>query len=131
MRRRSVLPLSIGLLTAHLAGLSVARAEYAPKGKRDPFVPLVTEAGQRIHPPGLDEEVSEGVAGLSLQGIVWDPNPKAESYAVINGQVVREMDEIDGMKVVKIEPMSVTVLVEGQPHELALHQPEPEETKSP
>lgn len=99
-----------------------AWAEYRSKGKRDPMVPLLNSEGQRIHPPGLDEETATGVSGLILQGIVFDS--KAESYAIINGEIVREQDEIEGMKVVKINPNAVTILAEGQTHDLAIRQME-------
>jgi len=101
-----------------------AWAQYNSRGKRDPFVPLVTSDGRRIHPPGLDEAEEVSVAGLSLQGIVFDQ--KTESVAVINGRIVREGEEVDGMKVLKIRPTSVTMLVEGQPHTLRLPQLEEE-----
>ncbi len=102
------------------------RAEYQPKGKRDPMIPLLTGDGQRIHPPGYDEEVPTGITGLALQGIVYDP--RAESYAIINGEIVREKEEVQGMKVLKIRPAEVTILAEGQEHLLRLPIPElPEE----
>ncbi len=109
-------------------GYSVAWAEYQPKGKRDPFIPLLTKEGQRIHPPGLDEETAGGLASVVLQGVVFDP--KAESYAIINGRIVRQHEEIDGMKVLKIEPTSVTLLVEGKPYQLTLRKSEEEEEET-
>lgn len=102
----------LGLLVAP------AFADYQPKGRRDPFVPLVTPEGQRLHPPGFDEEPLSGPGGLVLQGIVFDP--RADSYAIINGRVVRQNDEIAGMRVLKIEAASVTILSEGGPTQLLL-----------
>ncbi len=120
---------AIRLFSALLAGgllacgaAAPASAEYQPKGKRDPFVPLLTSDGQRIHPPGAEEGQETGLGNLVLQGIVFDP--KAESYAVISGQVVREKEELEGVKVVRIEPDSVTVLVDGQSHRLTVQEPE-------
>lgn len=117
-----------GLLACGAA--APASAEYQPKGKRDPFVPLLTSDGQRIHPPGSDDGREGGLGSLVLQGILFDP--KADSYAVISGQVVREKEEIEGVKVVRIEPDSVTVLVDGQSHRLTvqeLEQKDPTEEK--
>lgn len=111
-----VLALALGVAL----GAVPAWAEYRSKGKRDPLVPLINSEGQRIHPPGFDEEVATGLSGLVLQGIVFDS--KAESYAVINGEIVREQDEIEGMKVVRIDPRAVTILADGQTHQLALQQ---------
>lgn len=111
-----------------LLAASTAWSEYQSKGKRDPFVPLLTSEGQRIRPPGFDEEVAGGIEGVSLQGIVFDP--KAESYAVLNGKVVREKEEIDGMRVIRIESDAVTLQVEDDIHRIALSHPM-EETKNP
>lgn len=112
--------LAVALLAA--AGLPAVWAEYQPKGRRDPFIPLVNSEGQRIHPPGSEDGESLGLENLVLEGIMFDP--KAESYAVISGQVVREQDELEGIRVVKIEPDGVTVLVEGQPHRLTVQEPQ-------
>ncbi len=119
----AVVALCCGALS--LLAIPDAFCDYTPKGKRDPFVPLVTAEGQRIHPPGLDEVAPQGISGLTLQGIVFDP--QAESYAVINGKIVREQDDIDGMKILKIHPKSVTILVDGAPHQINLRQPTKEE----
>lgn len=122
----------VGLPVVILCIVGMARAVsaggYEAKGKRDPFVPLVTSEGQRVHPPGGDEEVALGVTGLTLQGIVFEPG--ADSYAIINGQIVRSHEDIEGIEVLKIEPDSVTLLVEGKAHRLTLHQ-STEETGTP
>ncbi len=106
-----------------------AFGEYLPKGKRDPFVALLTPEGQRVYPPGLDEQAANGLSELTLQGIVYDPN--AQSYAVINGQVVEEQAEVDGVKILKIEPTSVTVLIEGQTSQLTLKEAAKEDQREP
>ena len=94
------------------------RAEYQSKGKRDPFIPLLTEGGQRIHPSGYDEQVPTGVAGLALQGIVYEKG--GASYALINGEVVREGEEVEGVKVLKIDADAVTIQAEEQTHRLVI-----------
>lgn len=106
------------LLAGLMLGLpvAVAMAEYQSKGKRDPLVPLLNVEGQRIYPPGLDEGSVTGISGLVLQGVMFDP--AGESFAVINGRMIREKEEIQGMKVVKIFPSSVRILADGQEHEL-------------
>lgn len=98
-----------------------AWAEYQAKGKRDPLIPLLTPSGQRIFPPGYDEEAPTGISGLRLQGIVFDP--KADSYAIINDQIVRQQEEVDGFQVVRIDAASVTLLAEGETHQLFLENP--------
>jgi hypothetical protein len=111
-------------------GLPVAPAwgEYRPKGKRDPFVPLLTQEGRRIYPPGLDDENLNGSAGtLVLQGIVFDPTE--ESFAIINDRLVAEQEEVEGSRVLKIEPAAVTILVDGEPQVLSIHQAREEITE--
>lgn len=93
---------------------------YESRGKRDPFVPLLTEDGQKVVPPGLDEGEATDLTLLDLQGIMFDPN--AESYAVINGQVVREREAIGNVQILKIEPTEVTIRVDGQEKRLTVPQ---------
>ena len=117
--------LAVGLLVALMA--PGAWAAYDSKGKRDPFVPLVTPEGRRIYPPGLDEEVISGVAGLVLHGIVYESGD--QSMAIINGQILKKGQQLDGMKVLEITPTSVTMQIEGKPHLLRLESSEKETEK--
>ena len=106
-----------------------AAAEYNSRNKRDPFVPLLTSDGQRLRPPGFDEQEAAGISGLSLQGIVFEPG--ADSYAIINGQLVKEQESVDNARIVKIRSDSVTVLLDGETHQLTVSNPtEENETKS-
>lgn len=119
-----------GAAIALIAALGApAQADYQPKGKRDPFVPLLTAEGQRIRPPGSDEELVSGISGLSLQGIVFDP--QTESYAIINGKVVRRGDEIEGMTITDIAPLTVTIAAHGQTHQLSVQTTPPTEETTP
>lgn len=110
------------------AAVPAAWAAYDPKGKRDPLIPLIDSEGHRIYPPGFDEEVPTGVRGLTLQGIVFDP--RADSYAILNGRLVRKNDEIEGMQVVDIGPRAVTIQAGGQRHQLVIQEPSAEEVPS-
>ena len=101
-----------------VVGSSVAEAAYQAHGKRDPFVPLLTANGQRIHPPGGDEETAPGVASVALQGIVYDA--KTESYAILNGRVIRLGETMEGMTVTAITPTTVTVMMNGQSYQLTV-----------
>ena len=118
MKKLHGILLILGFLTGAAAGPCEAESSfYRSNGKRDPFVPLITPEGQRIYPPGTDEG---GVANLMLQGIVFEP--QGESYAVINGRIVREGEEVDGVKVLKIAPSAVVIQSEGQQHQLSVRQ---------
>ena len=116
-----------GLMAAAL-GLPPARAEYQSKGKRDPLVPLLNSEGQRIYPPGFDEEVATGIQGLVLQGIVFDT--QADSYAILNGRLVRKNDKIEGMQVVEIGPRAVTIQAGSQRQQLTIQEPPKEDVRS-
>lgn len=120
--------IAAGMVLALFSALE-AWAEYQSKGKRDPFVPLVTQDGRRIQPPGLDEEIATAADGLRLQGVVLGTGEK-KSFAIINDRILKEQDELDGVKVLKIAPNSVTILVNGREHHLTVHQPT-EENSTP
>lgn len=107
------------------AAIPPAWAAYDPKGKRDPLIPLIDSEGRRIYPPGFDEEVPTGVQGLTLQGIVFDPG--ADSYAILNGRLVRKNDEVEGMQVVEIGPRAVTIQAGAQKHQLVIQEPSVED----
>lgn len=98
----------------------MAWGAYDPKGKRDPLVPLLSADGERIHPPGEEglEIHSQPKNPVVLQGVVFDP--LGQSYAVVNGQIVREQEEIGGVKVLRIGPTTVAVLSDGRPIELSV-----------
>ena len=56
---------------------------YDTKGTRDPFMPLVTKEGIYISGVGF-----ESTDGVSLEGILWDPEGK-NSQAILNGTISR------------------------------------------
>lgn len=107
------------------AAVSGARADYQSHGKRDPFVRLITLDGRRIHPPSTEDRSPGGNSGgFVLQGIVTEQGPGA--VAVINQRVFREGDEFEGMKVLKIEPKSVTIQFQGESQRLVMPSSEEE-----
>ena len=81
---------------------------YNPKGKRDPFVPLISESG------GYASDAYEASAAedIRLEGIVWD-NVKG-SIAIINGEIVKEGDVMGSIKILKINKDSVIFDVGGE-----------------
>ncbi len=118
----------LALILGLACGGREARAEYRHKGKRDPMVPLVLPDGRRINPPGLEEPETGTTQSdrtvSALQGIVYDP--VGESYAILDGRVVRKGEEYNGMRVLKIEPTTVTVWEDGNTRVLSVG-PEPKE----
>jgi hypothetical protein len=90
---------------------------YDAKGKRDPFIPLVTPEGRLLK---LERE--EGAAELLLEGIIYDKY--GLSYAIVNGEVVRIGDKISDYQVLKIEENKVIFIKGGQPMEIELEKGE-------
>ncbi len=86
---------------------------YDAKGKRDPFIALVTPDGRLLK---LDQE--EGAGGLSLEGIIYDKN--GMSYAIVNGQIVKVGDMVAKYQVLRIEKNKVIFIKEGEQTEIEL-----------
>jgi len=91
--------------------------KYDAKGKRDPFIPLVTPDGRFLK---LEKE--EGVSGVSLEGIIYDEH--GLSCALVNGEVVRVSDKIGDYQVLKIEKNKVIFIKGGQALEIELKEEE-------
>lgn len=85
---------------------------YDAKGKRNPFIPLVTSKGELL----LEKE--ENIAGILLEGIIYDKN--GLSYAIVNGEVVKVGDKIGDYQILKVEKNKVIFIKEGQISEVEL-----------
>lgn len=88
--------------------------DYNAKGKRDPFISLVTSDGRLLN---LDKE-EDTSKGLLLEGIMYDKH--GVSYAVVNSKVVKVGDEVAGYQVLKIEKDKVIFIMDGQSTEVEL-----------
>lgn len=90
----------IVLLIAFLSSAILCRGEerfaYDSKGKRDPFMPLVTSQGYIVN---IEEELL--VADMNLEGIIYDAGGR--SMAVINGKVVKAGGNIGRYTIKEIE----------------------------
>ncbi len=84
--------------------------------KRDPFVPLISAAGYLINLEPEDNST------LTLEGIMYDP--KGDSVAIINGDLVRVGDTVGDAVLVSVEPTKVTVIKDNQKVELSLRREE-------
>jgi hypothetical protein len=91
---------------------------YDAKGKRDPFIPLVTPDGRLLK---LEKE--ETASGLLLEGIIYDEH--GLSYCLVNGEVVRVSDKIGDYQVLKIEKNKVIFIKSGQTLEVELKEEGP------
>lgn len=80
---------------------------YNANDRRDPFIPLVSKDGAYVS----DAYGIRGIKDIRLEGIVWD-NEKG-SIAIINGEIIREGDELGSLKVLKIEENAVVFDADG------------------
>ncbi len=92
---------------------------YDAKGKRNPFIPLVTPDGRL-----LKLETQENLnASLLVEGIIYDKN--GLSYAIVNGSVVSIGDTVGDFQVLKIEDNKVIFIKDGLTQEIELKKEEP------
>ncbi len=91
---------------------------YNAKGKRDPFIALVTPEGRLLR---LDDEAAEAVT-ISLQGILYDP--QGVSYAVVNGESVQVGDYVGDSQVLRIEKSKVVFIKAGELSQVTVNKEE-------
>ncbi|MFH1753391.1 MAG: hypothetical protein ABH875_04330 [Candidatus Omnitrophota bacterium] len=87
---------------------------YDSKGRRDPFIPLITR-NVKIS-AGL--EGVQGVEDITLEGIVWDSG--GGSIAILNGVIVKEGDEIASVKIETITENNIILYINKIKHNIAL-----------
>jgi hypothetical protein len=87
---------------------------YDSKGKRNPFIPLVTPEGRLLK---LDkQELSPGA--LTIEGIIYDKSGR--SFAIVNTAVVGIGDFAEDYQVLKIFENKVIFIKDGVPLEVEL-----------
>ena len=103
-----------------LSGLCLAEENlYTAKGKRDPFVQLVT-TGARQSAGGLLSV--ESIEEITVEGIVYAGHK--DSIVVANGSVMKEGDEVGNVKVLEIKPEGAVFSVNGVESYKPLYQEE-------
>ena len=89
---------------------------YDATGKRNPFIPLVSQEGRLLK---LDKgEASLTSGSLSLEGIIYDKNGR--SFAIVNATVVGIGDSVGDYQVLKIYSNKVIFIKDGEPLEVEL-----------
>lgn len=78
---------------------------YDPRGRRDPFLPLLVAEGEQA--PGEERKIS--VENLSLVGVMWGDALKVAilSDQAGNGYVFKAGDSLPGGKVVRVGEKSI------------------------
>ncbi len=73
---------------------------YDSRGRRDPFLPLVSKDGYLIN-----REAEVLASDMNLEGIIFDRTGK--SLAIINGRVLKAGDKIGTYAIISIEKQKV------------------------
>ncbi len=82
--------------------------KYEPRGERDPFVALVGPGGEYLGPSGKIKSLGD----IKLEGIIWDP--VGGHLAIINGEIVKEGENVGGIKVNKIYSKKIIILIDDE-----------------
>lgn len=88
---------------------------YDAKGKRNPFIPLVTPEGRLLK---LDKQEDITPGGLAIEGIIYDKFGR--SFAIVNATVVGIGDMVGDFQVLKILEHKVIFIRNGEPLEVEL-----------
>lgn len=88
---------------------------YNAKGKRNPFIPLVTPEGRLIK---LDKQETASTGGLLVEGIIYDKHGR--SFAIVNAEVLGVGDMVEEYQVLKIYENKVVFIKDGEPFEVEL-----------
>ncbi len=114
-----ILPVAFGMIFLDIFNAAASEQTlYSAKGKRDPFVQLIT----------MTSRVAAGLVGvetldeISIEGIIYDS--KKGSVVIANGSVLREGEELGSVKVVKIKPDGAIFSVNGVEGYKAMYQDE-------
>ncbi|MEW6101527.1 MAG: hypothetical protein AB1481_04460 [Candidatus Omnitrophota bacterium] len=103
----------LGLIAFAKSSLSEENFVYSAADRRNPFIPLVTPDGRL-----LQMDKGEEISSLSIEGIIYDRY--GESFAVVDGSIVKIGDRIRDYQVLRIEKEKVIFVKDGQPVELSL-----------
>ena len=101
-------PLSFGIIQLVSQPCVAEESLYTAKGKRDPFVQLVT-TGTRQAAGGLLSV--ESMEEITVEGIVYAGHK--DSIVIANGSVMKEGDEVGNVKVLEIKPDGAVFSVNG------------------
>lgn len=98
----------LGMICLPSLSLADEKGLYDARGKRDPFIPLVTLTmkSSSSNLLGVDN-----IEDLVVEGVVYDP--VHGSLVIVNGAVLKEGEELGSVKVVKVEVNGAHFLING------------------
>ena len=99
---------AFGMILTVISANAAPEDFYNARGKRDPFVPLVTQTSRPVAPGLIGVE---SIEDISIEGIVYDP--KGGSMVIVNHFLLKEGDEQEAVKILKVRPEGVLLSVNG------------------
>ncbi len=120
---KKILALTLCLLSLNIPVFSGPEDfVYDPRGKRNPFIPLVTPEGRLLK---LDKQRDQDQpGGLAVEGIIYDK--LGRSFAIVNANVIGIGDMIGDYQVLKIIDNKVIFIKDGEPLEVELNKEDAE-----
>ena len=99
---------AFGMICISTALMAAEEGMYNAHGKRDPFIPLVTLTmrSSSSNLLGVDS-----IDDLVIEGVVYDP--QQGSVVIVNGTVLKEGEELAGVKLVKVKVNGAFFLING------------------
>ncbi len=120
-KQRLAMTIGLCLITYVLASCTLMYAQeepasfkYESRGRRDPFIPLVTEDGKLTITYGTLESLDD----VLLEGILYDP--AGESVVIMNDLVLKEGSSIGKIQIKKIYADKVILSFNGEDHTFKL-----------
>ena len=98
------------LIEAMPAPKAIFDSVYTPS-KEDPFKNLLQLYLYNMRKVKPKEKTSLPLPKFTIEGIIWNANMP---QAIVNGQVVRIGDTIEGVRIVKIEKQGITIDYNGE-----------------
>jgi len=87
---------------------NVLQIRYESQGKKDPFIPVVTNDGQLL----MKVQSEEKDIDLNLEGIIYES--RGRSMVIINGEILKVDDSIGSVKIVEIRKDSIVYSKDGE-----------------
>lgn len=98
------------------APIARLQVEYGAEGLRDPFQSVLPEVNPTAEEPVVSEEPAGPPPNLVVQGLIWGGSVP---QAIINNQVVRTGDLVEGARVIGIDKNGATVFFQGKKYRVS------------
>lgn len=91
--------------------------EYKAQDLRDPFQENIEEEPAQVEEQKIEEgKTTQPPPSLVVQGLIWGSDLP---QAIINSNVVKIGDTVEGAQIINIDKNGVTILFDGQKHNIS------------